>query len=556
MDGPLAIRRRRWTRIAALLAAACGAAGIAWLLVDRAPVRVDAEVLSESAARGAQAPRGIDGPGVLAAKPGTPAHAEIAAEPADAVATATPAVDAPPSTPQRTIPARVDVVDAETGRPVAGARWRFETDGIEPDEWRASGETKPLRVAVALEPIEVGIVVVPPAGWALWERAPKTVKLSGVASSLWIVQPLRREAKVTLTALDSNGKPIEGGLGVHVSGLAIEGVRQEATERPGVTRLRGVPWVSGAGILVELTATFHANGANDSTDRVLGDVPVFSFTYRAHSAQGLIALDVRDDTELTVPVPNAAGDTPGSPNVKGFLTLIADSHSIQFGVATSVRFIAGGNGAIHPFEIQFTDAQLPPRPLVGRVRAEIRRADGRAAAGIPCRVSDSVAVTDTNGVATIDDLPVGHYPLTSDDPAIRLEESTIDVVADVETVVVVRERPGATLDVTVVNERGLPWPTARIVIRPGVPQSLADLDEDGVQRVDFFTDAYGARTIHSVEPGEFIVTAFVPGIDAERSANEVVVVASGQHVPVRFVVPTVEPAAPPAKDGDPAASGR
>jgi hypothetical protein len=194
-----------------------------------------------------------------------------------------------------------------------------------------------------------------------------------------------------------------------------------------------------------------------------------------------------------------------------------------------------------PFEESFGEeweSTLDPRTL-GTLSVVALRRDGAPAAGASVRLEmlrDMQA--DAAGRVRFEGVPAGAYTLILREPGLVPTRLDAIVVAQETRDVVLREGEGGAIRVSVVDEegRGLPFATIELFQPSGV--RFVDL-EDGVQRLDMFTDQDGRRRFGHVEASTVRVSASW----GSRRVGTMVDVLEGRDVPVTIVLPA--PAEPP-----------
>ncbi len=139
---------------------------------------------------------------------------------------------------------------------------------------------------------------------------------------------------------------------------------------------------------------------------------------------------------------------------------------------------------------------------------------------------------DEAGRAQVDGLLVGRY-------VVRLHEDGLvstSASAEVREAGVARadlvEPEGGSVDVVLVDGEGRPLPFGTLSV--GLPSNLTWLDvtDEGVQRIDGFTDRAGRRVLDHVESGEVEISASW----ASRTAKATLWVADRGRVVARIVL--------------------
>ena len=180
----------------------------------------------------------LDAPGVEAPEPiaRAPARPGLVGRQATG-AGATRPIDSAPSE-EATRPAlalRVEVVDAESGRPLPRAGWRtFSIEDVDAVPSFRPGED--ARAGVIVDRV--------PEGYVVWDALVVSESVSRYATSLRAVQPLRPETPVTVEVREWTGD-LRWGASVGGGSVAGRYVPRPsfAEEACGLLRLRGVPFL-------------------------------------------------------------------------------------------------------------------------------------------------------------------------------------------------------------------------------------------------------------------------------------------------------------------------
>jgi hypothetical protein len=319
-------------------------------------------------------------------------------------------------------------------------------------------------------------------GWTAWDD----VAPNGCAYALerTAVYPLRRELDVTVTVSEPDAR-------IGPAMVCGRYVAEPVATREGAGRFRlsGVPFMPGEWIRVW--------AAQPGARR------------RLASAAVRIPPDPRARLEVSVTMPMEGGHVETDNDM--------------------------------PFEESFGEeweSTLDPRTL-GTLSVVALRRDGAPAAGASVRLEmlrDMQA--DAAGRVRFEGVPAGAYTLILREPGLVPTRLDAIVVAQETRDVVLREGEGGAIRVSVVDEegRGLPFATIELFQPSGV--RFVDL-EDGVQRLDMFTDQDGRRRFGHVEAGTVRVSASW----GSRRVGTMVDVLEGRDVPVTIVLPA--PAEPP-----------
>ena len=145
---------------------------------------------------------------------------------------------------------------------------------------------------------------------------------------------------------------------------------------------------------------------------------------------------------------------------------------------------------------------------------------------------------DADGRARAEDLVAGRYRVALHEAGLVSSSAVVDVAADAEATASLAESSGGSIDVLVVDGDGRPLPFASLDVGR-LPWGLEwlDVSDEGVQRLDRFTDHLGRRALEHVEPGEVEVTVRW----GSRSAKSKVAVSDGDRAIARFVLPAPRP---------------
>lgn len=422
---------------------------------------------------------------------------EVAIEPAAPAETA--------ATPPVAPPCRTDIlfVDAVTGRPIEGCVpadastddrsriavqapvWEpIERDGIDDaPRWHAKSVTRPYRA---------------PSPYFLWHES-GTAAYSSRAKAFSVVRPLHRELDVRLRILLPDGSRAPWGLltSVEVDGAseaaAVEGIGR------GLIRVRRVPWLPDRSFKL----CFHATAEGAPITEPDGECVVETeselivdgegntrWTSPTHEAKAF---------ELTVPMPVSASDPVELDVVVDWNTVSIDQ--ITYFCGSSCHRCCGGGRL----------ARETPR---GDARVRLVDADGRPIPGVRIRVATIPAITDTDGVARVIGARAGAGVVVVEGAGYRFGHVPIMIVAGQEASLDLSEAPASTLELHVVDADGRPVPSASVELR-STAFDWFDVDADGVQRIDSFTDAYGVRLCHGVPCGTVRAAARFAGRSGE-----------------------------------------
>lgn len=178
------------------------------------------------------------------------------------------------------------------------------------------------------------------------------------------------------------------------------------------------------------------------------------------------------------------------------------------------------------------EAFIPPDPgAAGRVRVRVLAADGRRIARAEVSTGALSVETNMSGLVDLEPLAPGARQLRFSVPGGFRWSATVEVKSGETVVVETREPEAGQLDVEVADDEGRACPFAPIQISAAGPSGAFDV-EDGVQRLDHFTDADGRRSFRRVAPGEVTLETWWRG----RIARTKVVVEERGRVTARIVV--------------------
>ena len=403
-------------------------------------------------------------------------------------------------------PCRTDIlfVDAVTGRAIEGCVpadastddrsriavqapvWeRIECDGIDDaPRWRAKSVTRLYRA---------------PAPYFLWQES-GTAAYSSRAKAFGVVRPLHRELDVRVRVLLPDGSRAPWGLltGVEVDG-ASEAASVEGIGR-GQIRVRRLPWLPDRAFKLCFYATAEGAPITESdgecvvateTELVLDDEGNTQWTSPSRELKSF---------ELTVPMPASSSDPVELDVVLDWSVVESDQatyfsghscHSCCCGCGRRVREV--------------------PR---GDARVRLIDAAGRPMAGVRVRIATIPAVTDADGVARVAGAREGAGVVVVEGAGYRFGRVPVTIVAGQEASLDLSEAPASTLEVHVVDVDGRPVPSSSIELR-STAFDWFDVDADGVQRLDPFTDEYGVRLCHDAPCGAVKVSARFAGRSGE-----------------------------------------
>lgn len=408
----------------------------------------------------------------------------------DAGGTPVTVVDANPMTLRHALarPARYHFVDAETGLALDVQRATAYDDLRKRDV--SDDETRTLTVYDTEDTAGYSAFrtqVAPPEGYVYWDAQLWSQPLSAYAHDLDVVVPLRRAVDVRLTVLAHDGAPAAEAV-VYAFRIGSTSKRRPATLRDGFGTLhvQGVPFFRREAI------TFHVGIPGTTAERRL------RLRMGVDPSEPLVGT-----VQLPEPMPALGPGAEGGGSIG-----------------------LGGHGSGAYFRGRFAGER-------GRAEVRVLRHDGSPAVGATVRVERRSAVTDEDGVARLANIPVGEHPVLVEQRGLLPITDTITIARGRVTRRALREGPGATVRLEVVDDRGEPLPYARFAATvPGERVQYID-EHEGVQRVDRYVDHDGRRTLERLDPRTRTVRVHW----ASRSTTVEVELRHGQRLPVRVVLP-------------------
>jgi len=384
---------------------------------------------------------------------------------------------------------RLDVVfaEAETGRrltglsaSIAGVEHTVEPRLLDEDAW--------LVFPPVEDPTVLAWKVEPPSSRLLWEPSAIRTCISRYATSLRLVFPLRLEHAVSVTVEESDGAPAAASLdSVYAAGRTLP---LEAVERtgPGRFRVRGVPHLPGERVMVQ---------AETALDDRVGSV----------TALGVVPDDPREDLEMRVRLPPLRWRGE------------ADAGAGVIGIGGGAGGTFGGRGG--------------HRTLTrGVTTIRVRLRDGRPAVGALVTIAGRRHYTDSDGRVRVMSLPPGVHRVTVSQVGVIPITASVTVPAGRDVEIELDEPPAAAVDVEVVDDRGRALPFAALAVKTPSGEPWVDL-QDGIQRLDPYTDHEGRRRLHNLEPGDLRLTVTW----GSRKQEVHVAAASSDVTSVRVVLP-------------------
>jgi hypothetical protein len=359
------------------------------------------------------------------------------------------------------LPLRVSIHDALTGRPVEPRAF-----GVSLDAWifeppAGAGGRRRLVVASDQDRLGLSLRIVPPEGYLFVDSAPLISTISAYARALEARVPLRRELELVVVVRDHTGELSDAGIvqSVRAAGSKFERPRVEV-DGFGNRLVRGIPHFSREPVIVWV------------------EIPG---TTALGFAEGFMATDADAALTLTVDLPEPEPAERTRSGERGAIGI-------------------GGGGA--------SSRGQRRAPRDGRIRVHVERFNGEPAAGAAITLVPEGpdggyvhARTDEHGRARIDAVRVGRYRVTVSQPGLLpITSESVELTAEAEVHVELRERRGAALDLTVVDDLGAPLPYARVRFLREGREERRPIPDGPVQRVDAFADHRGVRSISRLSP--------------------------------------------------------
>ena len=141
---------------------------------------------------------------------------------------------------------------------------------------------------------------------------------------------------------------------------------------------------------------------------------------------------------------------------------------------------------------------------LGTVRVEVTTPGLQRARGALVYVGGRSGKTNDRGVALFKKMKAGTYPVRVFGAGAPVTDK-VTVVAKRTATVSLSAPEGGRLEVTLEDEHGRALPFSSLTIKQPSGLPYADVNEDGIQRLDLYADELGRRTLHSLEPGQVTV---------------------------------------------------
>lgn len=410
-------------------------------------------------------------------------------------------------------PTRLEFIDAITGReievPPTLTDDRDRQVMVPDPYWGRAGRRAGADAGASSDRVvRAAAMVLPravPSPYLPW-RPFESATLSDRATSFHAVVPLDHEVSVQLRLLDPEGRPDADAFPAYwVVVDRLVNPARVARQPDGSIRLLGVPWLPGESFRLGFRSHAPPRPTEAAADAPAADAPA--------------AAEPVDDARIfamTIPMP----DSPHEPIVRDVQPAWEAPPNVFKGRGGH-RNLRAGCGC--------SGCREAPTDL-GDVRLRFLDAGRRPIRDLRVRVASTTMLTDADGVVGLRKvLDRSHVEVV--DVGYRFEDAVIYVDPDREVVRELVEAPAGTLDVSVVDASGRAVPSATISVEP---ESFGwfDVDAQGVQRLDPFTDVTGRRTCHDVPAGEATVRA---SYGRRRGEAKVVVVANAPSV-VRITV--------------------
>lgn len=379
------------------------------------------------------------------------------------------------------LPGRIELHDALTGAVVGG--------GVACDAWRAASAWPQEGTFQLQRPEWLSL-----AGWSVRgthegvhvESPQRGVPIGLRTRSLFAIQPLRRVVRVCVEVFDHDGRPaVDPRVVAKMTGVKPSTFVAQPRSGSACCELR-LPYLPRE--TVEISCGSREGDAATTLDLVIEEGDHLAERY----------LPVR----LPVPDPEAFL----GPSDNGMLGIGGGATGVAFG-----RRSRRASGTVHLLAL-------------GR--------DGVPLANLALNFRGPTwksALTDAEGRVTLE-LEAGEYKCTVVVPGVVAFDERIEVAPNAVTSYTLREPEEAVLEVHVVDANDNALPYARIEVEPARGEWVDE--QDGVQRIDPFTDVHGRRRIGGLPAGRARVVVRW----ASRSQTSVVVCAAGSALPFKVVL--------------------
>ncbi len=405
-------------------------------------------------------------------------------------------------------PLRVMPVDAETGEPVLGVRWRVHPQFDVDRPFLTAAEGAATIYARPGGPCLVALDVEAPAGYVAWDTPVFEHHVAREARSLAIVYPLRREVTLQATYDPVEDPSLDEAAQARIRIATLESSLAPVRQTHGLIRVPGVPYFRDAQSVVRLTkATRRAAGRLRA--EVLGEARVL---FPADHQEAVNA-DARE-------ILHRGGVNPDG------TTALRKRGPVSRWRARDRRD-AENEARLRPV------VALPgsPGPASGTLR--ILRRDGRPAPGARFWMWGVARRANERGEYAFQ-LHAGAVRFILVEPGLVNTVLDVKLEARADQRLTLRERVGARIELEVVDEKGRPLPHARVhvgMLRRREPTTWQPTVRH-TQRIDGFTDHQGRRAYDSVDPGHVTLT----GTWADRAGKATLDVSEGQAVRAQLVL--------------------
>ena len=429
------------------------------------------------------------------------------------------------------LPLRVFAETSDGGRSLRGVSYTFEP------KLKAGGYTGSSRDPfVMLGPgdgKELSIQADPPEGYMTWDGCKEQVVVSPTARELTYTVPLRPEANVFVTLPEARR---DWRFDVTVHGRAVEGVGA-TSDAFGRTRLRGVPFLPGAGVHVvakaEKKLAFGTGAFGDDAGDILHMGLQAPKPKKTKPKKGTVVSGrvVAANGELVAGQLDLAvvyhGVRASADRINAALFFNDDESSdTKAGWRYQTNVTVAPAAVLEALYANVEGLQLPtpPRAKMGqRVEIRVQTPRGAPAHGAWVTVAGVTRVADAMGRVVFTDLPATEHRVKISGAGPSWTQPLEVADARHQTHVVRVPRAG-TIELSVIGTNGDPLPHARLTVAQASGLSWFDI-EDGVQRLDRFTDAAGRRRLRNLQPDTDIT---IEATFAGKTQRETVRLAPGQ----------------------------
>ena len=399
------------------------------------------------------------------------------------------------------LPLRLQIVSSETGRALSGVPYTLKpmVDGAR----GLSGDGQSLLFDCRFpRGSRIELKPVPPDGLLAFDDSKERIVIAPAARALTYLMPLRPEVDVHVTLPKGRAR---WRYEVSVAERGIPHVHA-VSDAFGRIRLRNIPFVPGAA--VQITAYAHKRKAHGA----------FFFGLDADDA---VSVALKEPKLLLKPTLAAA---------------VAPAPDGDGGFEYVLNLLNGGDLPPVPvFEEDNGSPSEPPRAR--RVILRVYTPDGRPAKGARVALGTQGGVANHLGRAAFDIRASGRMQVRVHGVGPSWSIS-VNVDERPRQFFDIHIQPPGTIDVVVVGADEQPIPYARLAVTQGSKLPWFDI-QDGVQRLDPFTDHRGRRRLTNLEPHTPIeVTAAI----GSRSRAATLMVGAGETK--RMVIDLSEPTPP------------